>query len=456
MGILSIDNSDNNGFNRFKNVSKNAAKAKALKKGDTAKAKRIEQGGTLDKMMKNANTFNVARNPKALERVKQATPKPKPKPQSNLSMKNILGMGFDGAGSKNYKGGGFSSPAPSQENSDLLDLINQLQAQSEQGFTYDSKARDDEMINQIFGAQLAQIASAKDQTNQRFGESTENTKRLYNGHVNEIRTKDKAEYQGIANQATSDTNSVFDGAIAQTQNADKAQNAEMEEMLARLGQQSAAPQAAQMMADQQKTINDLVQTKAAQGQQNNTYAEANQTRNDERAQSIADESVSKQHDLSRQLQDILGELGNKEADINGQKAQAGYQAYQNAEDNWRQDRSYATDALGQLMKLKADEAAAMAEAQAKSQESGGMNGSQMTTILNGLGIQDPSLQQKYSSAYTDAILNSNYTPGVQDQQTQMLKYLRDNNKSGLDINMLRDLVSSNLNYGTYKPGTPMK
>lgn len=355
---------------------------------------------------------------------------------------------------------GMLNSSRTTERSDLDMLLEELLGQTKEGHTWESRAQDEDMINQIFGSQLSAIANARNTTNERFNTSKAATQDLYDGHVNEIRTKDKAEYQNIAQAQAQGTNQVFDSGVKQMQDSQNANRAESLEMMKRLGLEASAPVAEETAQQTQGAITDLIQDKTSQQNVNTAYAGADMRRNDARAQSIADEGVSQQAELGRQLQDILGELGNKEADVNSSKSEALMNAFRRSEDNWRDDRNYSTDALGQLMKIKSDEAAQMAEIQAeamsKQQESQAMNGSQMTTILNGLGIQDPSLQQQYSAAYTDAILNSNYTPGVQDQQTQMLKYLRDNNDSGLDLNMLRDLVSSNLNYGTYKPGTPMK
>lgn len=331
------------------------------------------------------------------------------------------------------------------EKSDLEKLISELQNQTKEGFTWEDQAREQQMIDQIFGSQLSQIANARNSTNSRFAESTAKTRDLYQGHENEVRGADRAIYEGIANQAKTATNETFDQGINTMQDAQSKNRAESEEMMSRLGLQASAPLAVETANEQQKAIDDLAAAKVSSQKQNDSYAASDLRRNDARAQYIADESVTKQADLSRQLEDILGELGNKEADVNSAKAEALYGAYGNAKSEWRSDREYATSSLAQLM-----------EAQAKSSQdsAGGMNAPAMSNVLASLGLSDPALQQKYQNAYTDAVLNAKYYPGQQDQTSVYLNHMRKENPD-LDPNVLLGLTQGNLSYGTYRPGTPM-
>ena len=346
--------------------------------------------------------------------------------------------------SESAPGRNLGMPKP-EPKSDIEMLIAELLNKSKSGPSWDTRAEDEDMINQIFGSQLAQIANARNSTNTRFNESLANTRDLYAGHEQEVRGAGRANLQKIATDLTNATNSTYDGAVGQVQEMQNANRSRGEEMLTRLGLQASAPLVNETADANQNAINDLVSAKAAQQNQNNSYAAADMRQNDARAASIASESVSKQADLSRQLQDILGELGNKEADINSAKAQAMYEASQNAKQNWRSDREYATSALSELL---------AAQQKAQGESSGGINGSQTASVLNGLGITDPRLQQQYSSAYTDAVMNAPFTPGVQDQTAAYLKYLV-NNYEDLDPNLLLGLTQGNLNFGTYKPGQPV-
>lgn len=338
--------------------------------------------------------------------------------------------------------------ATSQPN-DLELLIQELLGQTKEGHTWESRAQDQDMIEQIFGAELAKIGNARNTTNERFNTSKAETQSLYDGHEHDIRNADKASYQGIATDQANATNQIYDSGVQQMQAGQNANRDASIEMMNRLGLQASAPVAQETANESQKAIDSLVTAKTQQQTQNQGYASADMRRNDERAGSIADEGVAQQADLTRQLQDILGELGNKEADINSQKAEAMMGAFQRSEDNWRGDREYATSALAALMESQA-------EAASKSQEIQQSNAPQMQNIMNGLGITDPALQTQYSSAYTDAMLNANYVPGgAKDEKTAYLKYLIGNDEyDSLDPNLLRQLISSDLNYGSYKVGAP--
>lgn len=334
-----------------------------------------------------------------------------------------------------------------EEESDLERLISELLNQTNEGHTWESRAQDEDMINQIFGSQLSALANARDTATSRHGTSLANTKELYGGHVHDIRNADKATYQGIATDQAAATNQVYDTGVKQLEDSRNANRDAGTEMLQRLGLQASAPLVQETANEGQSAIDSLVQAKASQQNQNTAYAGADMRRNDERAQSIADESVAQQTDLTRQLEDILGSLSNKEADVNSQKSEALYGAFRDSKNDWRTDREYATNSLAQLLK-------AQSEAAGKEQELQQTNAPQMANILAGLGINDPSLQKDYSSAYTDAVLNANYVPGIQDQTTAYLKYLTQNNERGLDPNVLQQLITGNLNYGSYKLGAP--
>lgn len=399
------------------------------------------------------------------------TKKPKPKASEKPRLGSYIipkdtgqDMSDNSLGSELVSGLGSGLPGGGAIN----DLINELVNQSKSGFRWDGEAEEDAMLSKIFDEQLARISQTRNQTNDRFKESSANTASLYKGHENEVLGADRQRYTDIASQQTTRNNENFDGAIKDTQTMQNQNRSESEEMLKRLGLSASAPVAVEAANEQQSAIDQLVQTKAAQQQQNDAYAGADLRRNDERAQSIADEGVQQQTSLSRQLQDILGELGNKEADIHSEKASAKYGAYQNAQQNWRSDRDYATGALGGLMssqEASADNAwqrqlqqqelqMKQAEMASKSQqETQGMNAPLMSNVLSGIGISDPAVQEQYSNAYTDAVMNADYTPGLDDQTSAYLKYLKKENPD-LSASTLWAMVNGTLNYGTYKTGAP--
>lgn len=223
--------------------------------------------------------------------------------------------------------------------------------------------QNDPMIEQAFGGALTAIANARSKANTNYAASDKVIGDLTQGEVNQIRGNDLQRLQQINSDAATNNTAMYDKLIAENQQRQAQGNAEREAMLKRLGiQESAAgvdPRAQEAAAFQDRLQGD----KAAQGERLATYSKADETRNLEASQTAALQGSENRAALRRDLDKILGNLDNSEADVNNQKAMAQLKDKQNQRQqdldtidmyfkNRREDQKMQSDLQQQTQKAK--------------------------------------------------------------------------------------------------------
>lgn len=270
------------------------------------------------------------------------------------------------------------------------------------GREFNPTGENDAMIEQAYAGALAQIGQARGQANSNFQQSDSRIAGLTEGHVNSIKTDDRAAVSENADNLKNAYSQNY-GAAKETLQAD--QSAEFQakaEALSRLGISEAGMGAAGQT--QSDAITRLTADEAGAQSQADTYKAADLTRNTEQAQSQASAGVERRSQLNNQLQKILGSLGESESTVNNSLAMAKLQGAQQEKSDWRQEQQFNLDSLNQIQsqtqdKANADRDYALKERELLSKQSG--SGGMFSAVGNDLmtrGI-DPT---PYLEAYTTA------------------------------------------------------
>lgn len=335
---------------------------------------------------------------------------------------------------------------------EFADMIESLQGQMQGEFAYDG--RYDQMIADAFGAQLSAIANARNQTQGNFNESSSALKDLYAGHVQDINTVDAGKYKQINQQLQGNLNQNYDSSINAIKADSKADMAEGEDMLRRMGLQDAAPQLLELQQSKGDALARLQEEKASALTQATEYGNADQTRNIARGQSVAGEGIQRQGDLRSQLQDILGDLSMREADIQKDRAMTQMEAEQMAREEWMGQREYAGDTLEMLLQQRTEENMAREEMQMRrqemeleSQEKQAQNAPPLPLwdqVGSNLGVNIAPYRNAYADISSEGRFNSREGS---DRVDYFVKRMRD---MGLDPSVALQVVQDIENAGTLK------
>lgn len=211
------------------------------------------------------------------------------------------------------------------------------------------------MIEGAYGSRFGSIDKAEGTANANFGKSKADLEGLYAGHVSDIQNVDSARYQDISNNWQQGISQTFDKSIQAAQGDRNAERQRGEEMLQRLGIQTAAP----MVQDNANVLSEGIQgmeaDKASYVNQAQGYGSADLARNVARGQAVASEGVARQGDLAQQLQSILGNLGNARVETEQEKAMALLEADQQSRSAWQDGRAMNVESLATLLDQRSRE-----------------------------------------------------------------------------------------------------
>jgi hypothetical protein len=178
--------------------------------------------------------------------------------------------------------------------------------------------QDDPAITQAYQGIFDQINSARDRANSNYTQSDNIIKQLTDGHVAQIRGNDLRSLQGINNEAAQDNTKLYDGVIADTQNRKNADMAARTEMLKRLGLEESAAAPDSSAQENSAFIDRMAADKAAEGTRLANYSRSDEVRNLEASQTAALQGSENRSALRRDLDKILGGLGDSEAQAKSQ------------------------------------------------------------------------------------------------------------------------------------------
>jgi len=243
---------------------------------------------------------------------------------------------------------------PMQETDPMEDLWNLLNEK------YSGSPVDTSFLQEALNAQTGAIDNARNQAQENFRTSDSNLAGMHDAFRNDILAQ-APKIQEQNQQYQTDLKGIFDNTLqenAQRQAANKAQDTEM---LSRLGIAPAATQPDLVGQEIEQGNQRAVGSRDARLAESATIGNSELQRNTAAANSVGAAGVQRRSDLNMRLQEILGQLGGKEADVRSQFAQAQGQAGQENEqrqyERFLRDRDFNLDRYGNEMenRLKASE-----------------------------------------------------------------------------------------------------
>jgi hypothetical protein len=269
------------------------------------------------------------------------------------------GAGIDataGAGKAFKDSFGFAGKGvgnlPLQKTDPMEELWNLLNEQ------YSGSPVDTSFMQDALNAQTGAIDNARNQAQENFRTSDSNLAGMHDAFRNDILAQ-APKIQEQNQQYQTDLKGIFDNTLqenAQRQAANKAQDAEM---FSRLGIAPAATQPDLVGQEIEQGNQRAVGSRDARLAESATIGNSELDRNTAAANSVGAAGVQRRSELNMRLQDILGQLGGKEADVRSQFAQAqgqaGQQNEQRAYDRFLRDRDFNLDRYNSEMdsRLKA-------------------------------------------------------------------------------------------------------
>ena len=257
---------------------------------------------------------------------------------------------------KNFKDGFVTGKGvgnlPMQETDPMEELWNLLNEQ------YSGSPVDTSFMQDALNAQTGAIDNARNQAQENFRTSDSNLAGMHDAFRNDILAQ-APKIQEQNQQYQTDLTGIFDKTLqenAQRQAANKAQDTEM---FSRLGIAPAATQPDLVGQEIEQGNQRAVGSRDARLAESATIGNSELDRNTAAANSVGAAGVQRRSELNMRLQDILGQLGGKEADVRSQFAQAqgqaGQQNEQRAYDRFLRDRDFNLDRYNSEMdsRLKA-------------------------------------------------------------------------------------------------------
>lgn len=302
-------------------------------------------------------------------------------------------------------------------------------------------------------ASLKNIADARGQVQGNFDQSNAAIGGLYaKGKIDTLADGDILKSSNA--NLVGGLNGMYGGAIEGLQNDRSKELGEKTEMLQRLGIGAAGLGSAG--DTQTKAIADATQNQTAAGSKALEYGASDLTANTARASGMVSEGAGRQAALRSQLAGILGQLSNKELDVNNQYATNSM----NASNQDYQDKLSRIQALygmydkeqtrGDNMQKTLLNSKVIAQAM-----KGGSGGSGAMTNIDDANSYASSQGQNpgdYNSAYSDAVMNAPGVPGSPQTEQQLLQYMH-SKRPDLDVNQLIAYVRNASNSSKYNTPT---
>lgn len=306
------------------------------------------------------------------------------------------------------------------------------------------------MIDAAYASALANIGKARGDANANFQKSDARIADLTSGHVNEIKTADRAAVNKIGGDLQSSYKDTYGDARAQLKGDQSAEMKAKTEMLQRLGIQEAGVGTAGQ--SESEALTRLTQNEAGAMQQAQGYQAADLTRNVEQAQSQASAGVERRSALNRDLQKILGSLSDSEGTVKSSIAMAKMQGAANEKNDWRQQQQFNLESLKQMedkIQGKADKDRDYALELQKLNSKASGNGGAYASVSNDIqsrGI-DPT---PYLETYSDIVATQKFNPQIDgDKNLWIIRKMKEKNP-GLSSAEIGRWVNGLANFGTDK------
>lgn len=262
-----------------------------------------------------------------------------------------------------------------QQRDPLEDLYNLLNEK------YSGSPVDTSFLNGALDAQLGAVNDARNLAQENFRTSDSNLAGMHNAFRNDILAQ-APKIQEQNKQYQTDLTSIFDRTLQENADRQATNKAQDAEMFARLGIAPAANQPDLVGQAIEQGNQRAVGSRDARLAEAATIGNSELERNTSAANAVGAAGTQRRSDLNMRLQEILGDLGGREAEIRGNFAQAQGQAAQEAEqrayERFIADRNWNMDRYNQEMQYRLDNTA-------QDTTVSGFNGLQATT--------DPQVQR---------------------------------------------------------------
>lgn len=271
-----------------------------------------------------------------------------------------------------------------------------------------------EALDRALNMRLGQIDGARNQVQGNFKESDANLEGMHKAFENQIRTKDAARYNQIADQAKSNLNKNTQTVTGALQASRSQEAAERMAMLKALGQEQSAgavdPNAA--------IFNEGITTANLRNDTNQTMADEQRAGdlayNNTVAQSVGQAGVQRRSALQNQLQGILGKLSMAEAEARTQNETERQRAISSAGnagyEQWNDQQNRNLD----LFKILSGEELAREK---MSMDTNAPRATGMGALAQDLGSILPQEEASMGIATLNKVLSGgNYLQGAQGEQ----------------------------------------
>jgi len=224
-------------------------------------------------------------------------------------------------------------------------------------------------------------------------------------------------------------------------------------MLQRLGiQEAGIGEAGQ---GESEALTRLEESQAGAMKQAQGYQQADLVRNTEQAQSQASAGVERRSDLNKQLQGILGNLDEAEAELGSSRAQAKLQAFSSGRNDYNQRLGMISDQIAGIddridERTDADRDYQL-ELQKMAQEGQSQGG--VFDVVNNSFRTRGFAPEPYEQAYAQVASSRDYNSQVNGDKTLWLVREMKRKNPALNEDQIMRYVMGINNYGTDKLGT---
>lgn len=238
-----------------------------------------------------------------------------------------------------------------------------------QRFTFDRNGVDTSGLDSMLGEQRGVLNGLRDQANSNFQTSDGNIRSMHDAFRND-QLAQAGRIQQEGDTARNNVAGIFDKTIQNNKDSLAEHNSVKEEMLKRLGIAPAANAEDGFATEVQRGQNIAQSGRDARTSEIAGNTQTNLNRNTAMATAIGNDGAQRRSDLNMRLQEILGGINQKDAqlqtDFQKSKMDLQNQGEDRAYQRWLQDRQFDQGLFNSINSANAK----MAEAQAKSNSQG--------------------------------------------------------------------------------------
>jgi hypothetical protein len=302
------------------------------------------------------------------------------------------------------------------------------------------------LVDSAFGGALSAVGNARTRANENYNTSDDMLARLSAADVNAIQNEDLNAIRGSHTNLQAGYDKNLGAATTALQNDRNMEMQNRTEMLQRLGLQESGMGTAG--ETQTKAIADITADTAGAKNQASGYLSADEVRNTEAARAASQGGLNRRADLRRDLDNILGNLDDAEAQIGNSKSQALLAGLQADKESWNNAYKTDVDTLEMLLGQQREDKKLNAELQKIGAKASGSNGvlGVMQDRFRSQNIDPMQYLQAYSDVVGDNRFNSN--SGHDKVASYVEEMMRKN--PGLNKAKALEWVMGIENYGTDK------